>query len=126
MNTRSQHSADERYARSHLAQLIIQQPFLRGSLVDRKRSCGKPTCRCQKGQLHHSLYLAVNLRGRRALLYIPRALHETVRQWLENGRQIYQQLEGLHQQQLEQLLQHKQHLLTRPTNQQTKQRRRSP
>ena len=114
MNHRSQRSAPERHARSQLAQRITEQPFLRGCLVDRARSCGKPTCRCQKGELHHSLYLAVNHRGQRALLYIPRALHATVRQWLDNGRRIYQQLQALHQQQLEQLLQHKQELLTRP------------
>lgn len=114
MNHRSQRSAPERHARSQLAQWITQQPFVRGCLVDRARSCGKPTCRCQKGHLHHSLYLAVNHRGQRALLYIPRALHATVRQWLGNGRRIYQQLQALHQQQLEQLLQHKQALLTRP------------
>ena len=114
MNHRSQRSAQERHARSRLAQLITEQPFLRGSLVDRARSCGKPTCRCQKGQLHHSLYLAVNHRGQRALLYIPRALEETVRQWLDNGRRIYQQLQALNQQQLEQLLQHKQRCLRDP------------
>lgn len=114
MTPRSQRSAPERHARSQLAQLLTEQPFLRGSLVDRARSCGKPTCRCQKGQLHHSWYLAVNHRGQRALLYVPRALYDTVRQWLANGRRIYQQLAALHQQQLEQLLQHKQQLLTRP------------
>ena len=114
MKHRSARSAPERYARSQLAQLITTQPFLRGSLIDRARSCGKSTCRCQKGQLHHSLYLAVNHRGQQAQLYIPRALHETVRQWLDNGRRIHQQLAALHQQQLEQLLQHKQQLLTRP------------
>jgi hypothetical protein len=126
MSQRSQHSAQERYARSHLAQLITQQPFLRGSLVERARSCGKPTCRCQNGQLHHSLYLAVNHHGRRALLYVPRALHETVRQCLDNGRRIYQQLEALHQQQLEQWLQHKDRLLTRPAKHPTKPRQPSP
>ncbi len=116
MNHRSQRSAQERHARSRLAQLITEQPFLRGSLVERARSCGKPTCRCQKGQLHHSLYLAVNHAGQRALLYVPRALEETVRQWLGNGRRIQQQLQALHQHQLEQLLQHNQHLLRRRTN----------
>jgi Family of unknown function (DUF6788) len=114
MNHRSQRSAQERHARSQLAQRITEQPFLRGCLVDRARSCGKPTCRCQKGQLHHSLYLAVNHRGQRALLYVPRALHATVRQWLANGRRIHQELQALHQQQLEHLLQQKQALLTRP------------
>ena len=126
MKPRSQRSAPERLARSQLAQLLTTQPFLRGSLIDRARSCGKPTCRCQKGQLHHSLYLAVNHRGQQTLLYIPRALHETVRQWLDNGRQIHQQLAALHQQQLEQLLQHKQHLLTRRTNHPSQPADRSP
>ena len=116
MNHRSQRSAPERHARSQLAQRITTLPFLRGCLVDRARSCGKPTCRCQKGHLHHSLYLAVNHRGQRALLYIPRALHATVRQWLDNGRHIYRQFQALHQQQLEQLLQDKQRVLTRPAH----------
>ena len=110
MSQRAQRPAPERHARSRLAQLITQQPFLRGSLVERARSCGKPTCRCQRGQLHRSLYLAVRHRGRRALLYIPRALEETVRQWVQNGRCLSQQLQDLNQQQLDQLLQRKQQL----------------
>jgi hypothetical protein len=110
MSPRSQRSFPERHARSQLAQLITQQPFLRGSLVERTRRCGKPTCRCRNGQLHRSLYLAVRHRGRRALLYIPRPLEETVRLWLHNGRRLREQLEALNQQQLEQLLQRKQQL----------------
>jgi hypothetical protein len=110
MSPRSQLSFPERHARSQLAQLITQQPFLRGSLVERARRCGKPTCRCRQGQPHRSLYLAVRHRGRRALLYIPRSLEETVRLWLHNGRRLREQLETLNQQQLEQLLQAKQQL----------------
>ena len=79
MSQRSQRPAPERHARSRLAQLITEQPFLRGSLVERARSCGKPTCRCQQGHLHRSLYRATRLHGRRALRYLPRALEETVR-----------------------------------------------
>ncbi len=110
MNHRSHRPAPERHARSRLAQLITEQPFLRGSLVERARPCGKPTCRCQRGQLHRSLYLATRYNGRRALLYIPRALEETVRLWVRNGRSLSQQLQDLHQLQLEQLLQRKQQL----------------
>ncbi len=36
-----------------------EEPSLRGSLVERGRSCGKPTCRCRQGHLRRSLYLAV-------------------------------------------------------------------
>ncbi len=110
MSQRSQRSATERQARSRLAQLISQQPFLRGSLVERVRPCGKPTCRCQRGQLHRSLYLACRHQGQQVLLYIPRALEETVRQWVHNGRCLRQQLQDLHQLQLDQLLQRKQQL----------------
>jgi hypothetical protein len=110
MSPRSQRSFPERHARSQIAQLITQQPFLRGSLVERGRRCGKPTCRCREGQLHRSLYLAVRHRGRRALLYIPRPLEETVRLWLHNGRRLHEQLDALNQLQLDQLLQRKQEL----------------
>ena len=110
MSQRSARPAPERNARSRVAQLITEQPFLRGSLVERARSCGKPTCRCQRGALHRSLYLAVRHRGQRALLYIPRALEQTARQWVENGRRLRQQLQDLNQLQLDQLLQRKQHL----------------
>jgi hypothetical protein len=110
MSDRSHRPAPERHARSRLAQLIGQQPFLRGSLVERARPCGKPTCRCQQGQLHRSLYLATRHQGRRALLYIPRALEDTVRLWVDNGRRIRQQLQDLHQLQLDQLLQRKEQL----------------
>ncbi len=108
MNPRSHRPAPERHPRSRLAQLVSQEPFLRGSLVERARPCGKPTCRCQQGQLHRSLYLATRHNGRRALLYIPRALEADVRQWVHNGRRLAQQLQDLHQLQLDQLLQRKQ------------------
>lgn len=110
MSHRSHRPAPERQARSRLVQLIAEQPFLRGSLVERSRPCGKPTCRCRRGQLHRSLYLAVRHRGRRALLYIPRALEETVRQWVDNGRSLAQQLQDLNQLQLDRLLQRKRQL----------------
>jgi len=117
-NHRSHRPAPERHARSQLAQLISEQPFLRGSLVERARSCGKPNCRCQKeqGQLHRSLYLATRHNGRRVLLYVPRALHETVRLWVSNGRRLALQLQDLHQIQLDQLLQRKEQLSQRPAN----------
>jgi len=126
MSPRSQRSAPERHVRSRLAQLITQQPFLRGSLVERARPCGKPTCRCQRGQLHRSLYLAVRHRGQRALLYIPRPLEETVRLWLDNGRRLREQLETLNQHQLEHLLQRKHQLSEHRAPSKTQRPDRSP
>jgi hypothetical protein len=108
MPHRSHRPDPERRARSRLAQLIGDHPFLRGSLVERARPCGKPTCRCQQGHLHRSLYLATRHRGKRVLLYIPRALEETVRLGVQNGRSLSRQLQDLHQLQLDQFLQTKQ------------------
>ena len=120
MTPRSHRPAPERHARSQLAQLIADQPFLRGSLVERARSCGKPTCRCrQKGQLHRSLYLATRHNGRRVLLYVPRVLQETVRQWVSSGRRLSQQIQDLHQIQLDQLLRRKEQLSQRPAKTKT-------
>jgi hypothetical protein len=117
MNHRSHLPAPERAGRSRLAQLVAEQPFLKGSLVERARSCGKPACRCrQKGQLHRSLYLATRHNGRRVLLYVPRTLHETVRLWIDNGRALSRQLQDLHQIQLDQLLQRKQQSVQRRAN----------
>jgi hypothetical protein len=118
MQHRSHRPAPERQARSRLVQLIAEQPFLRGSLVERARSCGKPTCRCQQGHLHRSLYLATRHNGRRAMLYVPRALEETVRLWVDNGRCLSRQIHDLHQLQLDQLLQRKQQRTTNPMDQQ--------
>lgn len=126
MNQRSQRPAPERHARSRLAQLITQEPFLRGSLVQRARSCGKPTCRCQQGHLHRSLYLAVRHHDQRALLYVPRALEQTVRQWVHNGRRLKEQLEALNQQQLDHLLQRKQQLSRQRAKPKTETPDRSP
>ena len=126
MSQRSHRTAPQRHARSRIAQLVTQEPFLRGSLVERARPCGKPTCRCQRGQPHRSLYLATRLGGRRALLYIPRALEETVRQWVQNGRSLSQQLQDLHQPQLEQLLLRKQQLAEQRTKAKAARPDRSP
>lgn len=115
MNHRSHRPAPERQARSRLVQLIAEQSFLHGSLVERARSCGKPTCRCQQGQLHRSLYLATRHKGQRALLYVPRALEQTVRQWIDQGRSLSLQLQTLHQLQLDQLLQRKEQLAQQRT-----------
>lgn len=126
MSQRSARSFPERDARSRLAQLITQKPFLRGSLVEQNRSCGKPTCRCQRGQLHRSLYLAVRHNDRRVLLYVPRALEATVREWIANGRRLAKQLHDLNQVQLEQLLQRKQQLSEQRTRPKTDRPEHSP
>jgi len=78
---RAKMSARERDFRSKLAQCIDQRGLLRGSLLVRRRVCGKPRCKCTQGQLHESLYLVVRQGGRTRQLFVPKDWEGRVRQW---------------------------------------------
>ena len=113
MPSRSQRSAKERDARSRVVRQVTRNPLLRGSLVVMHRQCGKPGCHCQQGEKHTSLYLAVRAGKRRTMIYIPAALEETVRQWVQRGRQIDELLDFISGQCLEQMLAEKRQVLGR-------------
>ena len=50
-----------------LRRLQAPGPLIAGSVYSRKRRCGKPRCRCVKGQLHADRVLAIRRAGRVAL-----------------------------------------------------------
>ena len=113
MIPRSHRSPQERDARSRAVQLLADQPLLRGSLVLQHRSCGKSYCRCQKGQKHPALYLHTRSGDRRVRLYIPPALHETARRWVDNGRRVKRLIERISEHHLQALLERKQAISAR-------------
>lgn len=81
----------ERKARSQLAQLVAQRGFLRGSLLVRRRVCGKARCKCTRGELHESLYLVISEKGKTRQLYVAKDWEPRVRRWVEE----YHQARGL-------------------------------
>lgn len=111
MPSRSQRSPKERDARSRAVQRIADRDWLRGSLVEMARLCGKPGCRCLQGHKHRSLYLAVRRGHKRSLIYIPASLEQTVRQWVQTAHEIDDSIDFISQQCLEQLLEQKKPLL---------------
>ncbi len=113
MTPRSHRSPQERDARSRTVQILADKPLLRGSLVLQHRSCGKPYCRCQKGQKHPALYLHTRSGDRRVRFYIPPALHDTARLWVNNGRRLKRLLDRVSEHQLQALLGQKQEILAR-------------
>ena len=113
MTSRTQRSSPERQARSRAAQLLANEPFLRGSLVLQHRSCGKSYCHCQTGPKHPALYLHTRFGDQRVRIYIPAALHETVRSAIENGRQIDHRIDQVSDLNLQELLERKQEILAR-------------
>jgi hypothetical protein len=113
MSARNQRSISERDARSRAAQLLANEPFLRGSLTLHYRTCGKSYCRCQKGQKHPAVYLHIRHGDRWIHTYIPKALHDTARQWVKTGQQIKRLVDRISQHNLQILLERKEPLLTR-------------
>lgn len=65
-------SAYERLGR-HMESLLAERGgLIRGTLAVRARRCGDPTCRCTRGQLHQSKYLAVTVEGRPRQVHVPK------------------------------------------------------
>ena len=116
MASRSQRSAKERDARSRVIQRVAEELLLRGSLVVMRRTCGKAGCHCQSGEKHPALYLSVRRGKQRTMIYVPTALEETVRAWVENGKLVDDLLDFVSQQCLEQLLVQKEQVLGRTSH----------
>ena len=48
------------------------KPVIKGSVYELKTKCGKPECKCAKGQLHHRMVLSASEKGKTRLRAIPR------------------------------------------------------
>ena len=58
--------------------------MLPGSVVERKRACGRPNCRCADGKNLHTQYqISVVVYGQPKTFHIPAALVEQVREKIE-------------------------------------------
>jgi hypothetical protein len=113
MTPRSHRSPQERDDRSRAVRILADQPLIRGSLVLQHRSCGKSYCRCQRGQKHPALYLHTRSGDQRVRIYIPPALHETARRWVDNGRRVRRLVQRVSEHQLQALLEQKRRIPAR-------------
>lgn len=84
--TREREKADR--LRGELSQL---GPLMRGSLVRSRGKCGKPNCRCVRGELHEWWSLSFRAAGKSRSVTVPGELVGEVRQWCRN----YQKLKRL-------------------------------
>jgi len=80
--------------RGHLEQILMQhQRLLRGSLLSRPRFCGKPGCKCTRGQPHPpSLYLSHLVKGTVRHLFIRAVDHERARKGALSYKEFRQAL----------------------------------
>lgn len=88
-------SATERQGRSRVTQLIQQAGLIRGTLLLRERTCGKPSCHCAKGERHVSLHLQVSRGGKPKQVIVPRAMQEQVREWVANYQALWENVEAI-------------------------------
>ncbi len=105
--SRSSLSAGERRRRSRLTQIVSSQRFLRGTLAPRLRRCGKPNCRCARGQLHLSLYLVQSHGGQPRQVFVPKQWEQRIRQSVHGYQELQRLLEELSEIEWQRLLDRK-------------------
>jgi len=93
--SRSKMTAAERRTRSQLAQLLSQRGVIRGTLLVRKRKCGKANCRCAGGEGHESLFLVISENGRTRQFFVPKDWESRVRQWVADYHCVRNLLEDI-------------------------------
>ncbi len=104
MRHRGQFTRSERFARSQQAKLVHEQPFLCASLVPLHRVCGKEGCKCNQGELHPGLCVALRVEEKRKMIYVPQALEATARRWVATYQEAWQLMEKISQACLERFL----------------------
>jgi len=88
-------TAAERHARSQLAQMLSQRGVIRGTLLVRKRKCGKANCRCARDEGHESLFLVISENGRTRQFFVPKDWESRVRQWVADYHRVRNLLEDV-------------------------------
>ena len=82
--------AEIRRERARLTRRLGRQgEIMKGSLVMRATRCGRPGCKCAKGEKHGPyLYVSVFREGRTRSVYVPQHLEGEVRRWVESARAL--------------------------------------
>jgi len=72
------------------------EEIVRGSVVERRIRCGKPGCRCARGQLHAATYLSVTFAGGRTeQISLPADLVPLARRWVANYQAWWKAVEKI-------------------------------
>ena len=75
----------------HLESILdARGPLRRGAFVTVQRKCGKPNCRCAKGEGHPAKYLSVKEGGRTRMIYVSSSQEVQVAKEAEQYRRFRQ------------------------------------
>lgn len=64
------HLTDE--VRQLVDPFLSDKPVIKGSVYELKRKCGKPGCKCARGELHRRMVVSASEKGKTKLRVIPR------------------------------------------------------
>jgi hypothetical protein len=79
--------------RAFLDELAGLWPLAKGSLAEVRKPCIRPNCpACRSGRKHPAWLFSFSQGGRRRCRYVPLDLVATLRQALDNGRQLERRL----------------------------------
>ncbi len=95
MKSRTGQSERERRLRSRMHFLLRELGVLRGSVLTLKTRCGKPGCRCARGEKHRLLVVEQNRKGKTRMRTIPPGSEEELVGWVRNYREFRRRLEEL-------------------------------
>ena len=76
----------EELPRRFLHPLLDENPMIKGTLYPLRRKCGKPSCRCARGQLHETMILSASVSGKTKLWTIPEERVEKIRKMTKRYR----------------------------------------
>ena len=71
-----------------LGTLMEHEPFLRGGVYRLRRRCGKPGCRCARGELHESWVWLTREKGVQRLRVVPKGQTARWREMAESYRRF--------------------------------------
>ncbi|GMU63611.1 MAG: hypothetical protein AMXMBFR34_53740 [Myxococcaceae bacterium] len=77
--------------------VVVSGPLMRGTVVARRRKCGKPTCVCasKKSAWHRGRYLSVNLAGRTRTVHLREEDVAAVEAAVERYREAWRLIDAL-------------------------------
>jgi hypothetical protein len=87
---RSQLLAAQQQLPQLLQEWLGREPLLPGSLYTLRRKCGKPNCRCSRGELHESTVLSYRGQGRPRNISPPAEQLESLRSMTHDYRRCRQ------------------------------------
>lgn len=73
---------------AQLKKLAGLRPFVAASLVEVKRRCGNPRCKCARGEPHWAHVLTRKVEGRTETVHVPKDKLKEVREWVEEYKRL--------------------------------------